>query len=255
VVVVAVATAVAGAAVIGWLARRPTHHADPVADAAHHYRAWRAGTEAVSTFRGAELDDLAALERARDQSGGGTTADLRVEWVRLQLDASEAGAMTDPVGALAERVGGLAGAPIAPAGRTMPRADWIAAVHRLALPTPAALAGAMYADDGARCQLMEQQLRAGADSIGALADPGPSKEAGETGQVRTGLLVDAEAASAAALGEELRNGKVAGADPSLADRLLTSGQRLLLIGERLWSVDLGPHASGLDRSLLTANGR
>ncbi|HEV7888140.1 MAG TPA: hypothetical protein VGO92_11325 [Acidimicrobiales bacterium] len=99
-----------------------------------------------------------------------------------------------------------------------PRTDWLKAVAGLGLPTPS-----VSAEPGA--------LTAAAERLRATPDPEGDRE--ESARIRLALLVQAEAVWAARAG------------------LTPLGQRLLLVGDDLWSgKGLPERRSGLDRALL-----
>ena len=136
--------------------------------------------------------------------------------------------------------------PSRPATRpTQPRGGWIAAVARTQAPTPSALAGAIYAGDPAACQRMARALVAAAEALRAAPDPAPNGRE-ESARLRLGLLIDADAARAAQLAALI--------GPAGSNEI-ASAERLLVIGQGLWSSDLGPHSSSLDPRILVGNGR
>ena len=145
---------------------------------------------------------------------------------------------------------------------TEPRRAWIRAVLGSGAPAPSEVARDIATGDLTTCRDVAERLGAAVEGLRGVPDPVPAAPGRptqegreESARLRLGLEVDAEGARAAELAAVLRSGSAAGADPALVGRLITSGQRLLLIGASLWSSDLGGHDSGLDPSLMLAAGR
>jgi hypothetical protein len=112
-----------------------------------------------------------------------------------------------------------------------PRADWLAGVRALGLPSAADAAAAVGAADDAALRDQARALIAGAERLRTTPDPKADRE--EATRIRLSLLVDADACRAGQL--------------HLADM----ARRLLVVGDQLWAGDgLPSRSSGLSPTLL-----